>query len=373
MKSDPKQEQDLMADLWNPDIADDLYKFVMYVYPWGKKDTPLERHTGPREWQRDELNEMTAHLKAQKGVIDEGLIPEMWRKATASGRGPGKSALVAWLVHWMMSTRLGSTTIITANTEPQLKTKTFAEIRKWNTMAINSHWFEVTVLAVRPAPWFSEAIESQLKIDTGYYYAQGQLWSEENPDAFAGAHNPLGIMVIYDEASGIPPVIFNVTEGFFTEPVLNRFWNVYSNPRRNSGGFYDAFHSQKKFWRLRKIDARTVEGLDMKIFDQLIAMHGLDSDVVRVEVMGQFPKQGNRQFISTNIVEAAQLREIIADTYAPLIMGVDVARFGDDSSVIRFRQGRMQSLTPLSSLRIGIICLWQMKLQNLSTTINQMR
>ncbi len=65
-----------------------------------------------------------------------------------------------------------------------------------------------------------------------------------------------------------------------------------------------------------------------------------ESPIIRAEVLGQFPKQGNRQFISTNIVEAAQLREIIADTYAPLIMGVDVARFGDDSSVIRFRQGR---------------------------------
>jgi hypothetical protein len=283
---------------------------------------------------------MTEHLRLQKGKIELGIDPEMWKKATASGRGPGKSALVSWLIHWMMSTRLGSTTIVTANTEPQLKTRTFAEASKWITMAVNSHWFDVTVLSVKPKEWFKEALVNQLKIDTGYYFAQGQLWSEENPDAFAGVHNPLGVMVIFDEASGIPTQIFTVTEGFFTEPVLNRFWNVYSNPRRNSGGFFDCFHSHKNFWRLKQIDSRTVEGLDTKVFDEMISKHGIDSDPVRIEVLGQFPKQGNRQFISSELVREAQQRVVDADSHAPLILGVDIARFGDDSSVARFRQGR---------------------------------
>jgi len=340
MKTDPKQEQELMADLWSPEVADHLPTFVQYAYPWGQAGTPLERHTGPRKWQMEDLRELSDHLETQKGRIALGLDPQMWKKATASGRGPGKSALVAWRTHWMMSTRVGSTTIVTANTEPQLKTRTFAEIRKWFTFAINAHWFDITVLSVRPQPWFEEALIRQLKIDTGYYYAQGQLWSEENPDAFAGVHNPLGVQVIYDESSGIPNSIFNVTEGFFTEPVLNRFWDAYSNPRRNSGGFFDCFHTHRKFWRLRQLDSRTVEGIDQSRFDDMIEQHGIDSDVVRVEVLGQFPKQGNRQFISNNLVRAAQQREITNDPGAPLIMGVDVARYGDDSTVIRFRQGR---------------------------------
>ena len=340
MNRDPKQEQKLMTMLWTPAIADDPELFVKMVYPWGKAGSPLEFHAGPRDWQLDELRELADHIRLQKGKIDLGLIPDMWKKATASGRGPGKSALVAWLVHWFMSTRLGGTVIVTANTEPQLKTRTFAEISKWITMSINAHWFEVTVLSVKPKEWFKDALVNQLKIDAGYYFAQGQLWSEENPDAFAGVHNPLGVMVVYDEASGIPVGIFTVTEGFFTEPVLNRFWNVYSNPRRNSGGFYECFHSHSAFWRLRHIDSRIVEGIDTKIFDEMIAKHGIDSDVVRIEVLGQFPKQGNRQFISSEMVRAAQERKLEVDSHAPLIMGVDVARFGDDFSVIRFRQGR---------------------------------
>jgi hypothetical protein len=340
MKYSPQQEQELMSTLWDPALKDDLDKFVCFAYPWGKEGTPLVEHKGPRNWQRDDLQEISAHLKKQKDKMDLGLDPEMFRKATASGRGPGKSAYVSWLTDWMMTTRPGSTTIVTANTEPQLKSRTFAEIGKWTTLLINAHWFESTVLSVRPAEWFKHALVNQLSIDTGYYYAQGQLWSEENPDAFAGVHNPRGVLVVYDEASGIPPSIFNVTEGFFTEPVLDRFWLVFSNPRRNSGGFYDCFHDHKKYWKLRQIDSRTVEGTDTGLFNRLIEQHGADSDTVRVEVLGQFPKQGNRQFISNTIVRAAQTRKAESDVFAPLIMGVDVARYGDDLSVIRFRQGR---------------------------------
>lgn len=348
MKYDAKSEQALMTELWDPKLADDLLAFVLFAYPWGQSGTPLENFEGPRTWQREDLEEMTVHIKAQKDKMTLGIDPEMWRKAMSSGRGPGKSAFVSWLVDWMLTTRLGSTTIITANTEAQLKSRTFAEIGKWTRLLINAHWFETTVLSVRPAPWFGDLLKDQLQIDTGYYYAQGQLWSEENPDAFAGVHNINGVMVIYDEASGIPAPIWTVTSGFFTEPTLNRFWSVFSNPRRNSGGFYDCFHDHKKFWKLRQLDSRTVEGTDKALFESIIDQHGIDSDAARVEVLGQFPKQGSRQFISSAAVREAQLRELVLDPYAPLVMGVDIARMGDDMSVIRWRQGRdARSIPPV--------------------------
>lgn len=341
-KYSPKDEQQLITEILDPAIADDLEKFVLFIYPWGKAGTPLEHETGPRAWQLEDLREMTEHLKIQKGKMLVDVQPEMWRKATASGRGVGKSALVAWLTHWMMSTRLGSTTLLTANNEAQLKTRTFAEVTKWLTLALNGHWFESTVLSVRPAGWFDKLLKSQLNIDTGYYYAQGQLWSEENPDAFAGIHNPAGVNLIFDEASGIPKPIWKVAEGFFTEPTLNRFWNVYSQPRRNSGGFYDCFNTEAtaKRWKLRHLDRRTVEGQDLKLAQAEIDEHGIDSDQVRVEVLGQFPNQGLRQFIPGAKVEEARRREVTPDAYAPVIMGVDPARYGDDTTVIRFRQGR---------------------------------
>jgi len=348
----PEHERQLMLDLWTPQIADNPLAFVQYVYPWGVKGTPLEHFSGPRVWQAEDLRELAAHITEQKAAIQCGLGPLMFRKATVSGRGSGKSALFAWLIHWFMTTRLGGTVIATANTEAQLKNKLWAEVHRWQALALNSHWFDVGALSVRPAPWFEERVKTDLKIGTGYYYAQAQLWSEENPDSFAGAHNPLGVMVLMDEASGIPNPIFQVTEGFFTEPVVDRFWLASSNGRRNSGAFFECFHANRNHWRRRHLDSRVVEGTDKALLQSIIDRYGADSDAARIEVYGQFPRRGDNQFISTGVVEDAQRRQIGPDPGAPLIMGVDPARFGDDATVIRFRQGRQaRDVPPLLRLR----------------------
>lgn len=347
-KGTPQDEEALVRLLHRPDVKDNLVNFVRAVYPWGQAGTVLERSDGPKAWQRDDLDAVSDHILENRQRMAQGQTPRMWKSATAAGRGPGKSAKVAWVAHWMATTRLGSTTIVTANTEMQLKSRTFAEISKWMNLSLNSHWFDASVLAIRPAPWFAKLVKDQLAIDTGYYYVQGQLWSEENPDAFAGVHNPLGVCLLFDEASGIPTKIFTVSTYFFTEPTLDRYWFVQSNPRRNSGGFYDCFHDPDTDWRLRHLDVRTVEGMDQALLDKEVAKHGVDSDVVRMEVLGEFPKQGNAQFIGNDLVRAAQEREVQEDPGAPLLLGVDIARYGDDESVFRFRRGRdARSIPPI--------------------------
>ncbi len=330
----------LMTELWDPALADDLEKFVMFVYPWGKRNTPLEQFKEPRKWQREELQAITQHIKDQKVLIAAGKAPVMYKSSTSSGRGIGKSAITSWLNQWMMSTRLGSTAITTANTETQLKSRTWAELGKWHTLSINSHWFEKTTLALKPALWFEDCLKKQLKIDTGYYYAQAQLWSEENPDAFAGVHNYNGTMLIFDEASGIAKPIWSVSEGFFTEPILDRYWFCFSNPRRNTGEFFETHHKFRIYWKRQCIDSRTVEGTDKALLQQIVDKYGEDSDEARTEVKGQFPRQGDKQFIGRELIENAVKRELEKDTYAALIMGVDPARYGDDETVICFRQGR---------------------------------
>jgi hypothetical protein len=343
-----KGEQSLMVELWDAQLQSDPHAFAMFAFPWGKPNTPLEHMTGPRGWQKETFQEITRHIKSNDLRQAQKSLMEMWRSADASGRGIGKSALVAMLTLWFLTTRLGSTTIITANTEQQLKSRTMAELGKWAALSINSHWWEMQAMSLRPAEWYGEAIKRDLKIDLGYYYAAAQLWSEENPDAFAGIHNHHGVMLIMDEASGIPKPIWTVSEGFFTEPIPNRYWFVFSNPRRNSGAFFECFHKDRDFWRTRNIDSRTVEGTDRGTFDKIIKQYGEDSDQARVEVKGQFPRQGDKQFISREIIDNATTREPIPDPGAPLIMGVDVARYGDDSSVIRFRKGRdARSIPPI--------------------------
>jgi hypothetical protein len=337
---DAKAEQQLMTEIWDPRISDDPEAFVMFLFPWGQPGTPLADQKGPRKWQRRQLQRIAKHVKEGRAIQARKAILSMLRKAIASGRGIGKSALVAWLVLWMISTRLGSTTIVTANNEQQLKSRTWAEVGKWHAMAINSHWFEKQAMALKPAPWFDEILKKQLKIDTGYYYAQAQLWSEETPDAFAGVHNHNGVFLMFDEASGIPHPIWNVSEGFFTEPVIDRYWFAFSNPRRNTGAFFECFHKNRDFWESENIDSRTVEGTDGAIYDKIIKQFGQDSDEARVEVYGQFPRQGDKQFISREVVQLAATRELFIDKGAPLIMGCDIARYGDDNCVVRFRRGR---------------------------------
>lgn len=335
-----KDDQELMTRLWSSEIKDNPYKFVQFVFPWGQPNTPLANYSGPRSWQKDVLLEVAEHIGENKKRIKNNEVPKMFQMAISSGRGIGKSSLTAWINYWFLSTVIGGSAVTTANTEQQLKSRTWAELGKWHTMSINSHWFERTALSIVPSKWFRDAIEKQLKVDTKYYYGQAQLWSEENPDAFAGLHNDNGICLIKDEASGIPEKIWTVSKGFFTEKTMHRYYFAFSNPRRNTGAFYECFHKNRKRWHRKKIDARTVEGVDTDILNSIIDEYGEDSDEARIEVLGDFPKQGDSQFIGRDLIQDATNREMVADPHAPLIMGIDIARFGNDQSVIAFRQGR---------------------------------
>ena len=288
-----EDEQTLMASLWTPALKDDPLKFVMYLFPWGQKNTPLENFAGPRKWQREVLRDIGEHIKQNNGKIDFDVL----RMAVSSGRGIGKSALVSWLVIWMLSTRIGSTTIVSANSETQLRSVTWAEITKWLALSLNSHWFEVSATRVMPAKWLTELVERDLKKGTRYWGVEGRLWSEENPDAYAGVHNFDGVMLIFDEASGISDAIWAVAAGFFTENTPNRFWMAFSNPRRNTGYFYEAFNAKRDFWRNKVVDARSVEGTDKAVYEQIIQEYGPDSVQAHVEVYGEFPSAGDDQFI----------------------------------------------------------------------------
>ena len=206
-------------------------------------------------------------------------------------------------------------------------------------------------MSLKPAKWFSTLLENQLKMDTQWYYVEGQSWSQENPDAFAGAHSMIGFLLAMDEASGIDDEIWRISDGFFTDPSDLRLWITISNPRRNTGRFFDCFHTNKDFWTTRCIDSREVESLDQSVYDRIIAMEGEDSDAARVEVKGEFPRIGDKQFISREVVEDAIERKVETDEGEALIMGVDVARFGDDRSVIRFRQGRDARSIPKLTFR----------------------
>lgn len=347
-----KDTEQLMTTLWHPDIKNDPYAFVMYIYPWGQPGTPLANKKGPYKWQKEELLKIRDHLAENLRKVELGLNPTVYKCAISSGRGVGKSSFVAWVTHWMMSCIPGSSSILSANTDTQLTDKTFGELGKWLTLGLNSYWFDRSQKKIKTAVWYGELLAKQLKIDEAKYYAAGVLWNEDAPDSFAGEHSEIGVLLIFDESSGIPQPIWTVSEGFFTELTVYRFWFAFSNPRKNTGPFFECFHAHREFWNTRKVDARTVEDKDPAVYQEIIDKWGEDSDEVRIEVKGEFPAQGDRQFIPRDMAMAAATRELERyDDHAALVIGCDPARFGTDSTVIRFRRGRDARSIPPTVLK----------------------
>jgi hypothetical protein len=315
--------------------------FVYFAFPWGEAGTELADATGPREWQRALLDELGRRLSDGHKVGH--LLPILM--ARASGHGIGKSTVAAWVILWGLSTMPNARVVVTANTDSQLRTKTWPEVTKWLRMMINRDWFKATATAV-----FSAQAERER-----LWRADAIPWSEENTEAFAGLHNKgRRVILIFDEASAIADKIWEVSEGALTDEDTEIVWLAFGNPTRNTGRFRECFGRFRHRWDCGHIDSRLVEGTNKAQLDQWVRDYGEDSDFVRVRVKGVFPHAGSMQFIGSDLVEAALARlsgDIPRVVGEPLIMGVDVARFGDDASVIRFRQGRDARSIPPIKLR----------------------
>ena len=116
---------------------------------------------------------------------------------------------------------------------------------------------------------------------------------------------------------------------------------MFGNPTRNTGRFYQSmFGSQRHRWQGACIDSRSVKITNKERIQEWIDDYGEDSDFVRVRVRGLPPSRSVTQFVDKNTLYAAKDREPTEDSGAPVIVGVDVARFGDDHSVIITRVGR---------------------------------
>jgi hypothetical protein len=179
-------------------------------------------------------------------------------------------------------------------------------------------------------------------------------WSERNTEAFQGLHNQgRRLVLVFDEASAIADPVWEASEGALTDEGTEIVWLVLGNPTRNTGRFRECFGARKARWRTRQIDSRRVPGTNKAQIERWIADYGVDSDFVRVRVKGVFPRAGNAQFIASDLVEAAAIREARATVHDPMVLGVDVARHGDDMTVIWPRRGRDARSWPPIRLRIA--------------------
>ena len=327
--------------------AYDPLGFVYAAFPWGEGE--LEGKTGPDKWQEDVLRDIG------RGVKD---IKTVTREAVASGNGIGKSCLVSWLILWAMTTHEDTRGVVTANTETQLRSKTWPELAKWYRLFIGKDLFRYTATAIFST---QENHDKTWRIDA-------IPWSKENPEAFAGLHNQgKRILIVFDEASAIWDGIWEVTEGAVTDSDTEIVWCAFGNPTRNTGAFYDCFEKYQTIWNCRQIDSRTVAISNKDTIASWLKKYGEDSDFFKVHVRGIFPSATSNQLIPLELINEAMQRRYPEESvrYAPKIIGVDVARFGDDRSTIFKRQGLVtyepEEHTKLDTMMLADIVDWHMR------------
>lgn len=328
---------------------EDPYGWVMFAFPWGQpylpdgSENPLRDKKGPEPWQREELEALGQHIKDNLILGDMGLDMNVWKSAYASGHGVGKSAYVAWLILFFMSTRVDTRGVVTASTQFQLEDKTWPELAKWFNLLINKSWFTWTSTGL---VFSAYPVEKQKN-----YKTTAATVSEEKTEAFAGLHNEGNtIFIIFDEASGVLAKIWEVAEGALLGSGEKYFFAL-GNPTRPDGEFADSFDKHSHLYRTRNIDSREVSHTNPIAVQALIDKYGEDSDEIKVRVKGQFPLVSYNGFISVEIARMAIERELTLDSGAGLIMAIDVARFGNDSSVIGFRQGRDARSRPFKKFK----------------------
>ena len=324
-------------------FSDNPLGFVMFMFPWDSDPSiqmvklPKEYQDrfnceyGPDLWACEYLDQWGEEIK-KRGFNGRDPVDAV-QMSTASGHGIGKSVLVAWIILFIMCTRPYCKGTVTASTEPQLRTKTWAELGKWFKRSLVSDIFvynsgrgaSVLYHPSDKAEWFCQAITCR----------------EENSEAFAGQHAANSTsFYIFDEASGVPDSIWRVRRGGLTdgEPMTHDF----GNPTKNTGYFYENMEGRfRRRYIRRNIDSRTVTITNKVEIQRWIEDYGIDNDEVKIRVLGQFPAFGVRQFIPTDdVMEAMTCIDLALDRRQPLTIGVDVARYGDDETVIYPRLGR---------------------------------
>lgn len=305
------------------EFVHDPLGFVMCAYPWGKGE--LKDEAGPRTHQVKFLSALGKHLQ------NPATRHTPFRKSKSSGHGIGKSAELSWITHWGLSTFEDCKVIIMAGTGEQLKTKTQPEMAKWFRLGANADMFEVNVTSIKVR-------------DDGHettWRADFQTWSEENPQASAGAHNKgKRLIIIYDEAAGIPDIIWTTQGGALSDANTEIIWIAASQCTRSDGFFYETvFGTQRDLWNGESIDSREVEGVNLAEIEEQRKIFGEESDAFRVRWRGLYPQAGEGKFIPLDIIRAAQGRPANAFSDDPLLAGVDLSWGGSDDTVIRFRRG----------------------------------
>jgi hypothetical protein len=249
------------------------------------------------------------------------------RIAIRAGHGVGKTALEAWVVLWFVLFRRPCKVPITANSQDQLRDVVWSEISRW--------WRELPEFLRDLIEVTSERVA--IKADPEAAFAVARTARPERPEALQGFHST-NLLFLLEEASGIDDIIFETAGGALTGD--NAMVLMCANPTRSSGYFHRAFHANRESWTLFHVPCSASSRVSPSYAAEIAREYGETSNVYRVRVLGEFPLSEDDSVIPLGLIEAAIGREVAINDRA-VVWGLDVARFGDDTTALCKRRGNV--------------------------------
>jgi hypothetical protein len=266
----------------------------------------------PDEWQREFL----------MAVAD----PKKRRISVRSGHGVGKSTAVAMASIWHIMWRVPGKVVMTAPTSAQLFDALFAEVKR---------------LCRDIRPPFNGLLEIksdriELKGRAAECFISCRTSRAEQPEALAGVHSP-HVLLIADEASGVPEAVFESAAGSMSGHSATTI--LTGNPTRNTGLFYETHHRLKDEWFTMHVSCIDSPRVSDDFVNEMKLRYGEGSPAYHVRVLGNFPPAEDDTVIPVHLIEDAMSNRIELNPDATAIWSLDVARHGNDSSVLCKRQG----------------------------------
>lgn len=237
----------------------------------------------------------------------------------------GKTTVLAWIIICHLLTRFPQKTVCTAPTSGQLFDALAAEVKAWLKELPSSLQllFEIKTeeITLRAAPDRS--------------FVAFKTSRPEVPEALAGIHSE-HVLLIGDEASGIPEPVFEAAAGSMSGHCATTI--LAGNPVRTSGLFFDTHNKLRDLWRTIHISCVGHPRVTQDFVEDMGRRYGVESNAYRVRVLGEFPLADSDTVIPFELMESSLKRDVKPFLVRP-VWGLDVARFGMDASALAKRRG----------------------------------
>lgn len=309
--------------------------------PLAAVDTIVMWRRDPAQFVRDQFG---VEPDAWQADVLTACVTNM-RVAMKSCKGPGKTTCLAWIIWWFMATRPRPKIAATSITSDNLSDCLWTELAKWQVRS---------PLLSREFEWRKQRIER--KATPEEWWCSARTWprtgdTNAQADTLAGLHADY-LLFVLDEAGGIPDAVMAAAEAGLanarTGGGKEAMIVIAGNPTHVSGPLYRACAKERDLWHVTEItsdpdDPKRAPRVDIEWAREQIKKYGRNNPWVLVNVFGQFPPSSFNTLLGPDDIKEAQDRFLRKHEieHAARVLGVDVAREGDDASVIFPRQGRV--------------------------------